>query len=626
MPKVAAAQSVADSPRMRIGARNSPFVYLAATEAASRATNCALSSEPGYNARRRAVPDLPPPGPLAPEPLTYSALSLLEPPLIEEFTDGADRAVYDTEVCIVGAGAAGITLARQLASKGLEVCVVESGAADYEKKLQDLGVGESIGFPYYPLDQSRLRIFGGTTAVWGGRVVQLDPIDFERRPWIEHSGWPFGKETLAPYYADALRSLDLEVTDGDEQLWETLGLRPPGFEPDQLRTNFFQFDEQFERFTLRRCGDLENSAKVRVLLRATVLDIQANAEGTAVESLKIGNLRGGRGTVRARTYVLAAGGLETPRLLLNSRDVHPQGLGNQGDLVGRFFMEHPHARGARVLPRKLLPLLKLLTQSRRHSGLRYAPLMRGSEKLQEREGILNSAFTLSVRLHQGTRMPPGKWLFNTLKWKVPHDHRGRSLWWIHRRTKRALGDRLGLMARWLGASTQRRGIYVVARAEQAPNPASRVVLSGKRDAFGSPQIALDWRFSDVDKRSLQVLMRTLDSELQRLSLGRAEPSPWLEEESVPWEMDPLISNHPVGGYHHMGTTRMATSPREGVVDENCRVHGLENLYVAGSSVFPTGGWANPTLTILALTLRLGDHLTRAVQAKRPPSPNLSCGS
>ena len=249
-----------------------------------------------------------------------------------------------------------------------------------------------------------------------------------------------------------------------------------------------------------------------------------------------------------------------------------------------------------------------------------------TEKLQEREGILNSAFTLSVRLHQGTRMPPGKWLFNTLKWKVPHDHRGRSLWWIHRRTKRALGDRLGLMARWLGASTQRRGIYVVARAEQAPNPASRVVLSGKRDAFGSPQIALDWRFSDVDKRSLQVLMRTLDSELQRLSLGRAEPSPWLEEESVPWEMDPLISNHPVGGYHHMGTTRMATSPREGVVDENCRVHGLENLYVAGSSVFPTGGWANPTLTILALTLRLGDHLTRAVQAKRPPSPNLSCGS
>jgi len=189
-------------------------------------------------------------------------------------------------------------------------------------------------------------------------------------------------------------------------------------------------------------------------------------------------------------------------------------------------------------------------------------------------------------------MPPGKWLFNTLKWKVPHDHRGRSLWWIHRRAKRSLGDRLGLMTRWLGASTARRGLYVVARAEQAPNPASRVVLSEKRDVFGLPQIALDWRFSEIDKR------------------------PWLEEEGIPWEMDPLISNHPVGGYHHMGTTRMAASPSVGVVDADCRVHGLGNLYVAGSSVFPTGGWANPTLTILALALRLGDHLNQSL--RRPP--------
>ena len=539
--------------------------------------------------------------------------------MIGEFTDNADRAVFDTEVCIVGAGAAGITLARRLASAGLDVCVLESGAADYEKPLQDLGAGESVGFPYYPLDQSRLRLFGGTTAVWGGRVVQLDPIDFERRSWIEHSGWPFGKETLVPYYTEALRSLDLAVTDGDESLWGSLGLRQPGFDPDQLRTHFFQFDEQFERFTLRRCSDLANSARVRVLLRATVLDIRAKAEGTAVESIEIGNLQGGRGVVRARAYVLAAGGLETPRLLLNSRGVHPQGLGNQEDLVGRFFMEHPHARGARVIPQKLWPLLKLLTPSHRQDGLRYAPLMRGSEKLQEREGILNSAFTLSVRPHQGTRMPPGKWLFNTLKWKVPHDHRGRSLWWIHRRAKRALGDRLGLITRWVGASTARRGLYVVARAEQAPNPASRVRLSEKRDAFGSPQIALDWRFSGLDKRSLHVLMGALDSELQRLSLGRAEPSSWLEEEEIPWEMDPLISNHPVGGYHHMGTTRMAASPREGVVDANCRVHGLENLYVAGSSVFPTGGWANPTLTILALALRLGDNLARSIRPV-PPSP------
>jgi choline dehydrogenase-like flavoprotein len=537
--------------------------------------------------------------------------------VIDTFSVSDDRAVFETEVCILGAGTAGITLARRLASSGLDVCVLESGGADWEKPIQDLGIGESIGFPYYPLDESRLRLFGGTTAVWGGRVVQLDPIDFERRPWIEHSGWPFGKKELTPYYTDALRSLEVEPVLADETMWDRLGLRQPEFDPDLLRTNFFQFDEQFERFTLRRCDDLIASEKVKVLLHATVLEIRANAEGTAIDSVQIGNLRGGRGVVRARVFVVAAGGLETPRLLLNSRGVQSQGLGNQEDLVGRFFMEHPHARAGRVFPTKLWRLLNLLPRTHRQDGLRYAALGRLSETLQEREGILNSSFTLSVRRHQGTRMPPGKWLFNAIKWKVPHDHRGRSVWWLHRRAKRAFAERFGLASRWLRATSGRQGLYVVARAEQAPNPDSRVLLSDTRDAFGLPQIALDWRFLDVDKRSLHVLMGALDRELQRLSLGRAEASPWLEEADTPWEVDPLISSHPVGGYHHIGTTRMAASPKKGVVDADCRVHGLGNLYVAGSSVFPTSGWANPTLTILALSLRLGDHLVRSIPASRP---------
>ncbi|MGI9500477.1 MAG: GMC family oxidoreductase, partial [Geminicoccaceae bacterium] len=128
--------------------------------------------------------------------------------------------------------------------------------------------------------------------------------------------------------------------------------------------------------------------------------------------------------------------------------------------------------------------------------------------------------------------------------------------------------------------------------------------------LGVPRVKLDWRFSDIDKHTVQVLMSTFDKELIRLGLGRLEPSDWLAEDSALWHTDDLVGNHPVGGYHHMGTTRMAASPREGVVDADCRVHGMGNLFVAGSSVFPTGGWANPTLTILALALRLGDHLKK----------------
>lgn len=538
--------------------------------------------------------------------------------MLEEFSAADDRAAFESDVCIVGAGAAGITLARRLVSLGIDVLILESGAADYEKPLQDLGAGESIGSPYYRLDQSRLRLFGGTTAVWGGRVVQLDAIDFERRPWIAHSGWPFGKQTLESYYAESQRALDLEAGSTDERLWRELGLSEPGFDPSVLRTNFFQFDEQFERFTLRRCEDLVQSPKVRILLRATAVEFCANGAGTAVEAVRIGNLQGGRGLVRARIFVLAAGGLETPRILLASTAAQPRGLGNGEDLVGRFFMEHPHARTGRVLPWRLWRLLHLLPRSHRRRGLRYSALVRPSEVLQEKEAILNSSYTLTVRRHPGRSLPPGRRLFDAIKWKVPHDHRGRSAWWAHRRAKQRLAERAGIYLRWLRVVTDQRGLYVVTRAEQSPNPDSRVRLTNERDALGMPRIALDWRLLEIDKRSLAVSMAALDRELQRLSLGRVEPSPWLADPDVPWQIDPLISNHPIGGYHHMGTTRMAASPRCGVVDSDCRVHGLGNLYIAGSSVFPTSGWANPTLTILALALRLGDHLGRALSPARSP--------
>jgi choline dehydrogenase-like flavoprotein len=157
------------------------------------------------------------------------------------------------------------------------------------------------------------------------------------------------------------------------------------------------------------------------------------------------------------------------------------------------------------------------------------------------------------------------------------------------------------------------GLYTVVRAEQAPNPDSRVVLTGERDALWMPRVALDWRFSALDKDTVRGTMQALDAEMRRTGMGTVTPEPWLADDGPEWEVDPLISNHPIGGFHHMGTTRMAASPRDGVVDADCRVHGVANLYVAGSSVFTTSGWANPTLTIVALALRLAGHLVKRQQ-------------
>jgi choline dehydrogenase-like flavoprotein len=537
--------------------------------------------------------------------------------MLEDFNTCTHDTRVETEICIIGAGAAGITLARQLMSAGVAVCVLESGGTDYEHAVQDMASGASVGYPYYSLVDSRLRFFGGTTSIWGGRVAQLDRIDFDRRDWIARSGWPFAKTVLEPFYARAQGQLDVAEIFGSDNMASQLGHDSEPFDSRLLRAAFWQFDEQSERFTLRRCSDLVNAPNVKVLLHATVVNIRASAEGTAIEEVRIANLRGGRGTIVAKAFVLAAGGLENPRLLLAANDVHKNGLGNTHDQVGRYFMEHPRARGAHVRSHNIGQLLDMFPRLRRIGGHRYAALLRGSEALQAREGILNTSVSLSVRQHVDDRLVLHKRVYRSLKERLPPNRLGRSLWLLVRQGSVRAREHLEPLLRWNSVQRYHDNVYVVVRAEQAPNPDSRVTLTGETDALGVPRLALDWRFSDIDKRTVTSLMSVFDQELRRCKLGCLEASPWLADDGPAWETDPLISNHPIGGYHHLGTTRMAASPRNGVVDADCRVHGVKNLYIAGSSVFPTGGWANPTLTILALALRLADQLEKVI--RRPTS-------
>ena len=535
--------------------------------------------------------------------------------MLEDFNTCADMVSVETEVCIVGAGAAGITLARELVAAGMEVCLLESGGVDHEQAVQDLAHGSSIGYPYYPLVSSRLRFFGGTTSIWGGRVAQLDRIDFEKRSWVADSGWPFDKAALAPYYARAQEQLDVASIYGSDNMAAQLGHTARPLDSTLLRTAYWQFDEQSERFTIRRCADLVTSRKARILLHATVVNIQTDHAGTSIDHIEIANLRGSRAFVKAKNFVLAVGGLENPRLMLASNTVHECGLGNDHDLVGRYFMEHPRARGAHVRPKSIGQLMDMFPRLRRHHGNRYAALLRGSEVLQEQEGILNTSFSLSVRQAPDENLVLYKRVYKALKERLPPNRAGRALWRLVRQASVRGREQFSSLSRWNSVTRHTDDLYVVIRAEQAPNPASRVILTNDRDELGVPRIALDWRFSEIDKRSASVLMSTFDQELRRCDLGHLEQASWLDKDGPAWETDTLISNHPIGGYHHIGTTRMALSPRKGVVDADCRVHGLDNLYVAGSSVFPTGGWANPTLTIMALALRLADELARS--ARKP---------
>ena len=506
------------------------------------------------------------------------------------------------EVCVIGAGAAGISLTRRLLRLGHTVVLLESGGLDYEPSTADLNAGETVGEDYYDLEDSRLRFFGGTTAIWGGRCAELDPIDLEARDYVPHSGWPLGRDELERWYDEARPLFGLPPRRPQPDELRRAGVPLPRFE--SLETPLWTFDRRFNRFAWESCADLEADPRCGIVTHATVTAIVAG--GGAVERIEARSLGTGRLTVRAKAFVLAAGGIENPRLLLAS------GLGNGHDQVGRYFMEHPHARGGRIVEAAAWPLLNAFGRRHRIGGEDVAALIAPSEALQRREAILNTSLTVVARQPEGRRQFIGMKAYSGLKHKMAPTRRGRTLWMA---TKKAAGwaqRHIDPARPWLLHKLGGVDVALLVRGEQAPNPDSRVTLSGELDSTGVPRVRLDWRLSAIDVRSVAILVDALGRELARLGLGRVEPADWLQ--SGRWKTDPLVSSHPIGGYHHMGTTRMGTDPRTSVTDADGKVHGLANLWVAGSSLFPTGGWANPTLTIVALALRGAERISRELEA------------
>lgn len=522
-----------------------------------------------------------------------------------QFSDLSDVSAASFQVCVIGAGVAGQTLAKRLAKANINVLLLESGGADFNADIQTLSEGRNVGETYYDLETTRLRLLGGTAAIWGGRCAELDAIDFEKRDYVPHSGWPITKSDLDPYYDRSFHALGLERP-GDNQLWSKIGASKPPFDREKLHAGLWSFDEDGSRFTDTKSGPL---AGVKKVLNATVTAMDVDDTGV-VQSVTVRDLNGGSAVIKADRFVLAAGAIETVRLLLGAVPNRPRGFGNGTDQLGRFFMEHPHARGGQIIPHDVAQTLLALPRALRVRGARYAAYLRPSGDLQRQAGILNSSLSFAPRRHEGLE----KDAIRAAKDKLKHDLPSTKLW---RTVYKGLKD-IGVKAReltepWptvrkLKRASDTFGVYAVLRAEQAPNPDSRVTLSADVDALGTRRVDLDWQFSDIDKRSARVLMETLGAEYQRLGWGKVEPAAWLYDDDQPWKFDPLISSHHIGGYHHMGGTRMGAAPQDSVVDANCRLHESPNLFIASSSVFVTGGWANPTVTIMALAERLGDHL------------------
>ncbi len=528
----------------------------------------------------------------------------------------------------MGAGPAGLTLAHELAAAGVEVLVLEAGPGSPPDGGQDVTSTRSTGLPYDP-GATRSAGVGGSAQRWsvptplgGGfvRLRELEPDDVDG-----HDGtpaWPVSFEQLGPYYVRARALLDL----------------PPGepsqpVEPGGVERHEYSFSHRTV-FTERLPAELRAGRRSRLLSDCPVTEVLQDRTTGAVTGLRCRPGRGPAVEVVAQVYVLAAGALENARLMLASRSLSPVGIGNGHDQVGRHFMEHPHVYCGVVLPVPGGPDPAATAQ-------RWDVVVRDGRPVQQkyglptevlrREGLLRAVYKVKAHSgrgaagfgHDGTAPQPLVDAYTAVRAAVRSGDRG----YLHAGHLRHLAQGTPALARyaWHRAATRlaggasaagpvQHGYRVHVMAEQEPSPSSRLRLTDGLDELGVPLAELDWRLSRRDQESMARGQR-----LAAEALGRAVDA------RVVSTMGPDGVPSPQGGAHHMGTTRMSLRPQDGVADRDGRVHGVPNLYLAGSSLFPTGGAANPTLTIVALALRLGEHLVRALgpvgltATARPPT-------
>ena len=541
--------------------------------------------------------------------------------------------VVETDICIVGGGPAGLTLARELTGKAFRVLLLESGGMEPDEAAQSLNVGETTGDDFKPLETSRRRQLGGTANMWdtmldddqlGFRGAPLDPIDFERRSWLAHSGWPFGREALEPFYERAHRVGGFGTYSYDAERWQTDGAKPLPLDQEMVRTSIWHFGRK-QTMTSELPTTVARAANVTVLLNATVVEIEANETATAVTGLRVACTDGPRFRVRAGIVVLAMGGIENARLLLLSRGVRAHGLGNQHDLVGRFFMEHQQVDCGDLIPfrRDVFDRVHFYDEHIVDGSLIMGQLQL-SEAVMRRERLLNMGVALVPRPRGYRRIREDAihsfeaLASSVLHLRLPEDGRRHIRTVLagadyvaaaacRRMTRGALFRHLVPGPTFVGARgwsqepgcARRYGVFeVLLHTEQSPEQENRITLSDQRDRLGSRKARLHWRWGEQAIDSIRRAQRILAMELEKAGVGR------LKLRSA--QGRPCLIH--AGLHHHTGTTRMHTDPRQGVVNEHMRVHGIANLFIAGCSVFPTSGFINPTLTSMALAIRLADYL------------------
>lgn len=478
--------------------------------------------------------------------------------MISEFDPNASYSdLYD--FCIVGTGPAGITLAIELANQNFSILLLEAGGLDYSNESQDFYECESVGNEGWP-KLTRLRFFGGTSNHWSGRCRPFEASDFERQSINGLPGWPLGYAEVDTYLSKAMEIIDLD--------------KEAGFQPinDDLLRDQFSPDASTQspptRFKTKYIETVRNHDNIHCLYNATAIDMALDDKQTTAQSILVSDYSNIKARFTAKKFILCLGGIETPRFLLNCKSQIADGIGNSHDMVGRCFMEHLN-----------VPLGSFIYRNPDD----YFRMQFSTDADFAREASIgHSNVTLGIvqTVRSYGRTKAIKNFFKNLACQLDVSEKVQ---YLSTFKCPGMGNISTLM-------------------EQSPNLNSRVTLSDQKDSMGLQRAKFDWQINDYDRRTIRSVGLNFAKQFEKSKLGKVKLNEFVisdDPSAIPF------SRH----CHHMGTTRMSKAAKDGVVDENCRVHGVGNLYIAGSSVFSTGGACNPTMPIIQLCLRLADHLS-----------------
>jgi choline dehydrogenase-like flavoprotein len=517
------------------------------------------------------------------------------------FQDAQQVEALAADVCLVGAGVMGLALTSHLLRHSqLSVVIVEQGGLIDDPVASAVPAELNGGDVPSGTADSRAKGFGGSSRRWGGQALPFQPLDFSARAFLPSDGlWPLCHADLLCDYQLAGSFLGLSPLPFEADLWRN-AMFSQWFGPScPLELNFSKYSPIAYLASHHRAL-IDQSNRVTCLLNAKVMEVHVSAEGRRAEGVRLRSLEGKEACLKAKTIVLCAGGIENPRLLLASGQGQRRGLGNDHDLLGRFYQDHVGFYGARLEPLDW-GLFKHLFASFLVGKQKYLPKVQLTQHQQTHHSLLNVTGNIAFEASEQSPLQAARRLGRRLR-RGPDQG---SPWADLRCLARSPREVLPLVASWRRGRThlpRDARFFLMGNAESEPLAESRILLSDQRDAYGAVRPMVNWLVSERTVEALRVYFSALKTALEGAGIAQVHLSPYLTDPDSHWK------ERAYSLYHHMGATRMAASPRGGVVDGDSRVHGVDNLYVAGTSVLPSGSASNPSFTALALTFRLARHL------------------